>query len=360
VQGQPGGREENARLGLTAVYTGWRSHRLRLGSGFHWGDLYEVEDLTNYEFSGGVATPRSGGMTRLSDTTAAFLPEAQRTSHYGFIQDEWAFAPDWELTAGVRHDHYSDFGDTTNPRLALVWATTPWLTSKLLYGEAFRPPAFIELYARNNPIGLGNPSLEAEKLRSTELALQMTPSAAWAWDINLYDFRIRDFIDFSQDAGGSFTAQNVGRIHGYGAETELRYQPSASLRLLANYSYQHTEDEATGRPLGLAPRDKLFARAIWSFRPQWQLTPQLTRVGERKRQAGDARADLEGDTTFDMTLRWLNPREQFNLALIARNLFDADVREPSRGPGPGQLAPNIPDDLPQAGRSVMLEASARW
>jgi iron complex outermembrane receptor protein len=25
------------------------------------------------------------------------------------------------LTAGVRHDQYSDFGGTTNPRMALVW-----------------------------------------------------------------------------------------------------------------------------------------------------------------------------------------------------------------------------------------------
>ena len=40
------------------------------------------------------------------------------------------FLNDWELTAGVRYDHYSDFGDTVNPRLALVWSTTRNLTTK--------------------------------------------------------------------------------------------------------------------------------------------------------------------------------------------------------------------------------------
>ena len=78
---------------------------------------------------------------------------------------------DWYLTAGVRHDQYSDFGGTTNPRLALVWDTAYNLTSKLLYGQAFRPPSFSELYNINNPVGQGNPNLKPETNQSVELAL---------------------------------------------------------------------------------------------------------------------------------------------------------------------------------------------
>ncbi|MCI5210394.1 MAG: TonB-dependent receptor, partial [Candidatus Electrothrix sp. ATG2] len=29
---------------------------------------------------------------------------------YASLQDEWAFARNWEVTAGIRYDHYSDFG----------------------------------------------------------------------------------------------------------------------------------------------------------------------------------------------------------------------------------------------------------
>jgi len=300
------------------------------------------------------------GLTDVSDTPAVFQPEEQRTHYHVFAQDEWAFAEDWELTTGLRYDHYSDFGDTVNPRLALVWTTTPWLTSKLLYGEAFRPPAFFELYATNNPVALGNPDLEPERLRSTELALSLTPSAAWAWDINVYQFYIRDFIDFVQDPSGTFTAQNAGRIRGRGLETEVHYQLPSPVQLLANYSYQHTEDENSGQPLGLAPRDKVFLRTIWNLKPQWQLSGQLTAVGRRQRQAGDPRDDLEGYTTVDVTLRRVQWQEHFAFALIARNLFDADVREPSRGPGQGQVTPTIPNDLPQAGRSLTVEVSKRW
>lgn len=360
VLAQAATKEETARLGFTAVYQGWSQHRLRLGSGFDWGDLFQTRELANFDLSTGIPIPLPGGLTDVSDTPAVFQPEAQRTHHHVFVQDEWALAKHWELTYGLRYDHYSDFGNSTNPRLALIWATTPWLTSKLMYGEAFRPPAFFELYAINNPVAQGNPQLAPEKLSSSELAFSITPAAAWTLDINLYRFRIEDFIDFVQDPGGSFTAQNASRIRGRGLETELRYQLLMPVQLLANYSYQHTEDESSGAALGLAPREKIFLRSIWSLQPQWQMCAQLNIIGQRERQAGDAREDLKGYSTLDLTLRRLQASQGFALALIARNLFDADVREPSRGAGPGQTTTSIPHDLPQAGRSLALEVSTRW
>jgi len=159
------------------------------------GDLYRTTDRNNYIFGGPVLVPR-GGFADVSDTGEVFQPENQRTSHFVFMQDEWAFAENWELTWGLRYDHYSDVGDTTNPRLALVWQAHPELTAKLLYGEAFRAPAFFELYATNNPVALGNPDLEPEKLRSTELALAWTPDRDWSIDLTAYLLHIRDYIDF--------------------------------------------------------------------------------------------------------------------------------------------------------------------
>ena len=58
--------------------------------------------------------------------------------------------PDWELTVGARYDHYSDFAGSLAPRLALVWQTGDQLTTKLLYGQAFRAPYYQELYAETS------------------------------------------------------------------------------------------------------------------------------------------------------------------------------------------------------------------
>lgn len=349
--------EENARVDVSAVYSGWEEHRLRLGSGYYWGDVFKTTDAVNFTLSD-TGFPVPTPMTDVSDTDRAFLPEDQRTSQYAFVQDEWAMATDWELTAGVRYDHYSDFGDTVNPRVALVWTTTPWLTSKLLYGQAFRAPAFFELYARANPVALGNPDLEPETIESTELAFQVSPSNDWVMDLNFYHYEIEDLIDFVADPGGTFTAQNTGRVRGLGMETRLRYQLAASAQLLVNYSYQRTRDQ-NGDPLGLTPNSDASLGLNWQPTPEWQLTPTMVLVGSSKRAVGDSRPKLDGYTTLDLNVR----RRLAGYALLnlqLRNVFDADVREASRGPEQGQAVPSLPDDLPQAGRSVILQAIVNW
>jgi iron complex outermembrane receptor protein len=360
VQGKPELREETVRAQFGATLERWDTHRIRFGTGYHWADLFETSDTNNtYINVGGALVPRPGP-TDITGTAAVFQPEASRYSSYVFVQDEWQLAPRWELTTGVRYDNYSDVGDTVNPRLALVWTSTDTLTTKLLYGEAFRAPAFFELYATDNPVALGNPSLAPESLRSGELGFDWRPDNRWLATLNLYHWRINDYIDFVADPGqATVTAQNAGEIRGYGAETEVRQQISERLQWLANYSYQHTRDVRTEEPLGFVPTHQVYARLSWSFASRWQLTPQVSWVGERRRAAGDLRDDLEGYTSVDLALRkgW---RDGLEVALIGRNLFDADIREPSRGPGPGQAGPAIEDDLPQQGRFIALELSAPW
>lgn len=352
--------EENARINVTALYTGLDGHRIRIGAGSYWGDIFKTTDAINYQLVPGNPIPQPVPLHEVSDTPEAFLPENQRTAHHVFVQDEWQLANDWELTAGIRHDDYSDIGGATNPRLALVWSPRQDLTTKLMYGEAFRPPAFFELYARNNPVALGNPQLKPEKLKSAELALSWEPMSSLVWDLNLYTFRIHDFIDFVDDPGSNtFTAQNTGRIRGNGVETELRHQLRDNLQLLVNYSYQHARDQDTDAPLGLAPDTDASLRLSWRPGTRWQVTPQAVWLGPTRRPAGDTRQRLDGHATLDLTVRhqW---RPKIALTLVIRNLFDADAREASRGPEGSQTRAAIPDDLPQASRSATLQATAHW
>jgi outer membrane receptor for ferrienterochelin and colicins len=69
--------------------------------------------------------------------------------------------------AGVRYDAYSDFGSSTNPRLALVWKQQAKSSIKLMYSIAFRAPNFLELYDRNNYVDFGNSNLNAEEVETT-------------------------------------------------------------------------------------------------------------------------------------------------------------------------------------------------
>lgn len=351
VIGNPDKWERHLRFNLSAAYTGLHSHKLRFGTGTQDDDLYRTRETKNFTLvpvPGGFFPVPLGSVQDVTDT-APFLRPHSRRVNYVYAQDEWSFVKDWYLTAGVRHDQYSDFGNTTNPRLALVWDTAYNLTSKLLYGRAFRPPAFAELYNINNPVALGNPSLKPETSESVELAFAWQAAASLQANLNLFRYRMKDILRFVQNPDNTYTAQNAGRQRGQGFEAELVWDASSSLRLSGNYAQQRSVDEATDQDAGNAPRHHVYARADWRLMPRWTLDTQLNYVAGRKREPSDTRPAIADYHTVDLTLRNQQQNSGWDFAFKVLNLFDADAREPSPAPG------LIPNDLPLAPREWRFE-----
>ena len=348
VIGNPYKWERHLRFNLSAFYTGFQSHKLRFGAGTQDDDLYRTRETKNFSTPApGVLSPL-GSVVDVSDSAPFLRPHSRRVNHV-YVQDEWAFARDWYLTAGVRHDQYSDFGGTTNPRLALVWETAYNLTSKLLYGRAFRPPSFAELYNINNPVALGNPNLKPETNESVELAFAWQPASTLQTNLSLFRYRMKDILRFVQNPDATITAQNAGEQTGQGLEVELAWEASASLRLSGNYAQQRSIDVATDRDAGNAPRHHVYARADWRFMPAWTLNAQLNYVADRKREPSDTRPAIADYHTVDLTLRNKKRSGDWDFAFTVRNLFNADAREPSPAPG------LIPNDLPLAPREWRFE-----
>jgi outer membrane receptor protein involved in Fe transport len=135
--GGPETRERQLRLSAFATYSGFSGHSLRFGLGHDDLNLYWTHETRNFTYAAdGKLIPTSGGVLVDYSDTDPFLRPHRRKIDYLYVQDEWNFAPDWMLTAGLRHDRYSDFGGTTNPRLAVVWDAAVDVTAKLLYGRA--------------------------------------------------------------------------------------------------------------------------------------------------------------------------------------------------------------------------------
>ncbi len=76
-----------------------------------------------------------------------------------------------QLTLGVRYDNYSDFGETINPRVGLIWQTSDDLSIKFFAGTAIKSPSISQLNAQNNPVGLGNPKLKPETVKTIETGM---------------------------------------------------------------------------------------------------------------------------------------------------------------------------------------------
>lgn len=352
VIGNPYKWERHLRFNLSAVYSGLQNHKLRFGTGTHNDDLYRIQETKNFSTPSPGVLQSLGSVMDVTDT-APFMRPHNRRVNFVYAQDEWAFTRDWYLTAGVRRDHYSDFGNTTNPRIALVWETAYNLTSKVLYGRAFRPPSFAELYSINNPVTQGNPNLKPETNESTELAFVWQATSNLQANLNLFHYQMKDILRFVQDTNtGVSTAQNAGRQHGQGMEVELVWDAATNLRLSGNFALQHSIDETTNQDPGLAPRHHAYARADWHFMPRWNMNTQLNYVADRKREPGDTRPPIADYHTVDLTMRSKNENKDWGIAFKVMNLFNADAREPS--PYGAPVVP-IPNDLPLAGRAWRVE-----
>ncbi len=355
VVGNPEVFERHTRANATFHYEAIANHDLSLGVGYYYGDLYKVEEQKNYctdIASCAFILPR-GGVVDVSDTPFVFLKEGDRKNYYIFIQDIFNIANDWELTAGLRYDSYSEFGSTVNPRVALVWSTTNRLTTKLLYGEAFRAPSFQETKTINNPATLGNPDLDPETLRSVELAFDYKPVYDLKTTFNIFYYEWDDIIQFVPDPNrGTATAQNSGKQTGYGFETEVKWQVDNNIEILGNYSWQKSTNETTNQDVANAPGQQFYLQGNWSFKKNYNFNVQVNWVMDREREQFDLRNDIDDYILVDMALRRKNVWENVELALLVKNLFAEDAREPSPN---GVPRPSIPHDLPLSDRTILGE-----
>jgi iron complex outermembrane receptor protein len=350
--GAPEKWERNIRLSTFVTYSGFDDHQIRLGAGHDDLNLYKTAEHKNFTLTPtGLPVPLSE-ITDFSNSTPFLLPQ-RRKINYVYVQDEWKFANDWALTAGVRHDDYSDCGGTTNPRLALVWDASLDLTIKLLYGHSFRAPSFSEQYSINNPVHQGNPNLRPETNQTLEAAFRWRALRDTQINLNFFHYEMSDIIRLVPNPEPAVGAaySNTGRQHGNGMELEATWDYSRSLRLTGNYSFQKSIDETTGQDAGYAPHQRIYLRADWEYARGWFAGTQLNRVMDRRRTAGDDRPKVPDYTTVDLTLRSAS-LGSWEFAASVRNLFAADVREPSLAPGTA-----IPEDLPMAPRALWLQAS---
>lgn len=357
VFGSPYVFETHKRINVDSFYKGFDRHTIRIGLGWSAVQL-RAEERKNFgpgviDGSEGIV---DGTLTNVTGTPNIFIPDEERDISYLFIQDEWALASDWELTTGVRYDDYSDFGNTVNPRIALVWQAAYNMTAKLLYGQAFRAPSFQELFNINNPVAIGNPNLNPEEINTIEIALDYTsPSGKIRSSVNAYNYDMTDIIRFVPDLTlAANVAQNVGKQEGIGLEWEIKWDASESLNLNANYAWQKAEDKLTNSNVGIAPQQQFYLRADWSPNPKLLFNSQLNYIADRHREVGDLRAEIDDYVTVDFTARYQPGEGGSEFALSVRNAFDEDVREPSLAPG------YIVNDLPLAGRSVFGEYRYSW
>ncbi len=351
--GNPGADEERISLEIVALSKTLESHDIRLATGISHASFKASEEKN---FGPGVTV---GTLTDVTDTDFVYAENESRDVFFISVQDEIDLAADWELTAGVRYDDYSDFGDTVNPRLALVWETRNNLTTKFLYGRAFRAPSFAELFAINNPVVLGNEDLDPEIINTFEVAIDYSPGLTHHAGVSIYSYDIEDLIQFVPDGSGAQVAQNTGEQTGQGVEFEWVWKPAEYVSLEGNLSLARAEDEDNNEVANF-PEEQLYLRANLLLTQGWQMVQELHFIGDRNRVESDPRDPLDDYTIVNLAINSVNKTDKIKWSFGVKNLTDEDYAEPSPFAAGIPAGSFMPDDFPGSGRQFYVTGQYKF
>jgi len=147
------------------------------------------------------------------------------------------------LNAALRHDRYSDVGNTTNPKFGLTWEVNDALSLRGSWGKSFRAPALPEM----NPLVVSNRNLSQVVNNSGDPRIVDGVSPGLAWQLTMGSSNA-DLVPETAKTWSAGIDYDVPMIEG--------------LRLSATYyniAYENRIDRPTVNEFYSSPEN----RAIW-------------------------------------------------------------------------------------------------
>lgn len=278
-----------------------------------------------------------------------FLPDVTRRIFSAYLQDTWDITDTLNVTLGVRHDRYNDFGNATSPRLGLTWSFMENASLKLLYGKAFRAPVFYEMFQ----IDIGNEDLDPQRVRTYELGLSYKFNKYVTSSINYFYNDIKDLIAINRNAprDDPHMYENLTNAHVQGVEIETKVDMTKGNYVFMNYTFKSHED-SDGNELPLvAEHTGNFGVNVHYWK--YMNTNLSTFVsGARSRIDTDTRKDLPAYALLNLSFIGKEFFRTMEVQGTVFNILDKDYSDP----GPTR----IPDDLPRPGRTFFVGLSYQF
>lgn len=317
-----------------------------------WGDevaiskqLFEKQRLTvGFEFRDNFE--QSQGNYNLEPFTQYFSDYRSSNIFSIYAQDEIHLRKNLVLNLGLRYDHYSTFGGTTNPRAALIYSPWEKASFKLLYGQSFRAPNLFELYYAapgNEP----NPSLRPETVKTMEIVWEQYFSNHFRMTVSGFYYPIRSLISEQVDpANGNAFFTNAGSLDLRGMDFEVKRRLPGGLEGTVSYSFQDATNQTTHLPVTNSPKHLVQASlSVPLFQQKVIASMDLQYVSKR--------ATLTGQYTSayivpNFTLFSRKVLRGWELSASLYNAFDEQYADPA---GNG-LTENV---ISQDGRSFRVK-----
>jgi vitamin B12 transporter len=301
----------NARedLNTPTYYTLYLTRRdsLLWQNDFKLGDTQRLIAGIDYVHESGETRDTFGG-------TALYDDSRNDTAVFGGWQAGFG-AFDSELS--LRYDDNSEFGSATTGSAALGWRYEDLARIYASYGEGFRSPTLNEQFSPGySGQFAGNPLLDPEHSRSTELGIVLTPWKGQRFGANIYTTRVRDLISFT---GPDFRAENIARTSIDGTEITWDVDADPWSSHVA-YTFEDAKDEATDTQLLRRPKNKFDAVLERRFGERFRAGAELIYADKADDIAG---TELPSYTIVNLRGTWTISGD-WSLTGRIENLFDKD------------------------------------
>ncbi len=361
--------------GLVAGYTLERVRSIPLTA-----DLPQRYDVSRAPDNQAMYYPGTNGTLPIR----IFRDDYRNAGLYAQLKSDWD--THWSTTLAVRRDHSTAYGNSTTPRVGLVYLPDEDDSYKLLFGEAFLTPSPYLTYrhfggfsGKQDAQGrylssfffLPNPDLRPETMKTVELHYGHQFSPAWRFDGSVYRERVHDFIsqtftpvplaDFIPGGiiGATKINANVGSLTATGADLSLSWEGDLGpghARLWANYSYVDGTLTLLGKDGGLplTARNKLKAGLSYQ-QGRLLLSPSVYAIGRTHSALGSDTGAASGYLLADLYAAWRDVVKGVDLFLNVYNVGDRKYYNPTLAGPPNSFA-----ESPQPRRWFKAGLNARF
>jgi outer membrane receptor for ferrienterochelin and colicins len=288
-----------------------------------------------------------------------FLDEKRNLDNWSiYAQDEFTISDGLILNLGVRYDDFESFGNTTNPRAALIYSPVEDTTIKAIYGRAFRAPSIYELYYNDGgPTQISSPDLDPETINTYELVYEQYIGNNLRGTIVGFYYKIDDLItqdesDLICDWGDPcLIFSNLDEVKAKGMEFELEGKWSNGYSGTVSYTVQGTENTSTGERLTNSPNNLAKAKIIVPIlKEKFYLGIEEQFTGKRRTLAPDATNDF---FVTNITLFSQDLIKGLDASFSVYNLFDDKHFDPGSGE-------HIQDQIEQDGATYRVRLTYRY
>ena len=261
-------------------------------------------------------------------------PNSSRDTSSIYINDKYTPFTDLDISAGLRFDDYSDFGDALSPTLGFVYRVSESFRLKALYSQAFRAPSWVELTS--------NQALQAETSDSFEAGVIYKNYTNSTLRLNVYKTKINDLI--TKDTAGKYIQSKYAKFQG--SELEYIFTPLNALEINLFGSYVQAED-TNGKELPDIANILATTSLLYEFDFGLTLGSLVKYVSSSKRSVSDTRADAPSSTLFNQTFSYTF--EDVRASFIIKDIFNN---------GTYYALPSSTkyDDFYDGGRSILVKA----